>query len=55
MMMLKNAHNQIQNKPALQMDCGNLMLLILHACPLGQSELKHILYVLVDIHAKLTI
>ena len=54
MMMLKNAHNQIQNELALQMDCENLILLVLHACPLGQSELKHIFF-LVDMHAKLII
>ena len=38
----KNTHYQIQNKLTLKMDCGNLILLILHACLLGQSQLKHI-------------
>ena len=47
-------HNQIQNEFALKMDCGNLILVILHACLPGQSQLKHI-FVLVDMHAKLTI
>ena len=42
MMMLKKTHNQIQNELTLQIDCGNLILLILHACILGQSQLKHI-------------
>ena len=51
-MMLKNTHNQIQNELALQMDCGNLTFLILHAFLL--SQLKHI-FVLVDMHVKLTI
>ena len=36
------------------MDCGNLILVKLHACLLGQSQLKHI-FVLVDMHAKLII
>ena len=53
-MILKNTHNQIQNELALQMDCGNLILVKLHACLPGQSQLKHI-FVLVDMHAKLTI
>ena len=36
------------------MDYGNLILLKLHACLPGQSQLKHIFF-LVDMHAKLTI
>ena len=36
------------------MDYGNLILVKLHAFLLGQSQLKHI-FVLVDMHAKLTI
>ena len=42
MMMLKNTHNQIQNELALQMDYGNLILLILHAYLPGKLQLKHI-------------
>ena len=36
------------------MDCGNFLLVKLHACLPGQSQLKHI-FVLVDMHEKLTI
>ena len=36
----QKTHNQIQNEIGLQMDCGNLILLILHACLPGQSQLK---------------
>ena len=53
-MMLKNTHNQVQNELALQMDCENMILVKLHACLLGKSQLKHI-FVLVEMHAKLTI